>query len=240
MNIDGSYTFFSALEQYQLTYEKALQIMNVFHDVEIEELKGLKAELDIEINKFLNISGLDVSNFGNLTRHLNFMDFYFEKNNKSNAVGDINDIVFHDLPAGLRQLIAKQSINSHFDQSLKDGVLPLIQGKHYDSAIRKAFVLLTERLRRVFNIEGELDGDTLINQIFGGNSNSHLNIDESKKQSYRNLISGFYGVYRNKFAHNDVEPTLAEVKSILEMINNIILEIEELSHTSINLEQNQN
>ena len=56
-----------------------------------------------------------------------------------------------------------------------------------------------------------------------------LILDDSKKQCYRNLISGFYGVYRNKYAHHDVKPSLSEVKAILEMVNNIIDEIERIS-----------
>ena len=233
MNFADSATFFSVVEQYQSAYEKALELMNVFEDATIEELKALKASLEDEVEKFLNVSGLDLEDCGSLGRHLHFMSYYFDRDKRKGAESDVRDIVFHDLPSGLRTLISNKNMVSHFDQKLKDGVFPLIQGNHYDSAIRKAFVILTDRLRRAFGIEEELDGDTLINRVFGQGGIIPIALDESKKQSYRNFISGFYGVYRNKFAHNDVEPTLAEVKSILEMINNIILEIEEISDQSI-------
>ena len=233
MNFADSATFFSIVEQYQSAYEKALEIMNVFEDATIDELKVLKASLESEIEKFFNVSGLNWVDCGNLGRHLHFMSYYLDKNQREGAESDVRDIVFHDLPSGLRALISNKNMVSHFDQKLKDGVFPLIQGKHYDSAIRKAFVILTDRLRRAFGIQEELDGDTLVNHVFGKGGAITVALGEGKKQSYRNFISGFYGVYRNKFAHNDVEPTLSEVKAILEMANNIILEIEEISSKSI-------
>jgi hypothetical protein len=49
----------------------------------------------------------------------------------------------------------------------------------------------------------------------------------------RNLVSGFYGVYRNKIAHNDIEPGLAQTKAIMEMANTIILDIEAIATASV-------
>jgi len=49
----------------------------------------------------------------------------------------------------------------------------------------------------------------------------------------RNLISGFYGVYRNRIAHNDVEPGLAQTRAIMEMANRIILDIEAIATASV-------
>lgn len=233
MNIGESGIFFSVVEQYQSAYEKALQMMNVYEDAESEELKALYDSLKLEIDKFLNISGLEMSDCGVLGRHLHFIEYYLNLKNKSNVEGDIYDIVYHDLPSALRTLISRKRTDSHLDQKLKDSVLPLIQGKHYDSAIRKSFILLTERIRSVFGVTEEIDGDALVNHVFGKGGTIVVALDQSKKKSYRNLISGFYGVYRNKFAHNDVQPTLSEVNSIIEMANNIIIELEEIGKNSI-------
>jgi hypothetical protein len=109
-----------------------------------------------------------------------------------------------------------------------------VQGGHYDSAIRKAFIVLSDRLRRAFGVvEEHVDGEALANMVFGKGGKIPVVLDEAKKQCYRNLISGFYGVYRNKFAHYDVVPSLSEVKAILEMVNTIIIEIEKISAASI-------
>ena len=46
------------------------------------------------------------------------------------------------------------------------------------------------------------------------------------------LISGFYGVYRNKYAHNDSEANIADTQAIVEMTNQILLEIEQVANAS--------
>lgn len=92
--------------------------------------------------------------------------------------------------------------------------------------------LLTDRLRRAFGVVEELDGEDLVNLVFGKGGKIPVALDEPKKQAMRNLISGFYGVYRNRFAHNDVLPDLAQTRAIIEMGNTIILDIEVIASAS--------
>jgi hypothetical protein len=156
-----------------------------------------------------------------------------DRNDKDACQGDIRDIVFWDLPTVLRNLAETTYEYQHYDQKLKDGVVPLINGKHYDSAMRKIFVILTDRLRRAFGVTEEMDGDDLVNLVFGRGGRIPVALDEPKRQAMRNLISGFYGVYRNRIAHNDVEIGMAQTRAILEMANTIILDIEAIATTSV-------
>lgn len=222
----------SSVQQYQKTYEKAIEMFNVFEDAEPSELLRMQETLAEEVEKLLNVSGLDWTQCANLGRHLTFLTHYLKKNDKVSCAGDIKDVLFFDLPVALRNLIAKSSDDQHFDQRLKDGVLPLVQGGHYDSAVRKVFVLLTDRLRRAFGVQDEMDGEDLVNLVFGKGGKIPVALDDAKKQALRNLISGFYGVYRNRFAHNDIEPNLAQARSIIEMANTIILDIEAIANAS--------
>ncbi|MFS1473560.1 TIGR02391 family protein [Vibrio lentus] len=233
MLIGAENSFFDVVEQYQKAYDKALEILSVYDDADCAELARRVLVFKQELGGFLSISGLDSNQCGSLNRHLHFMEYYLERNKKLNTLSDIRDIVFSDLPALLKQLTVNRNQHTHFDLALRDSVLPLVHGRHYDSAIRKAFIVLTDRLRKCFGITDRIDGDQLVNAVFGKGGDIVLALDESQKQAYRNLLSGIYGVYRNKFAHNDMTPTLAEVKAVLEMINNIIIEIEALSLKSI-------
>ena len=233
MNLGSSGSFVLAVEQYQTLYDKALEVFNVFEDADITEIQVHREELDTQVAKFLNVSGLDWSACGNLGRHLHFLKYWLDRGDKQSCFSDVRDIVFYDLPTALKNLVKSNPEDSHFDQRLRDAVLPLVQGRHYDSAIRKAFIVLTERLRRAFGVDEHVDGDALANAVFGKGGKIPGALDESRKQYYRNLLSGFYGVYRNKFAHNNVDPSLSEVKAILEMVNNIIIEIEKVSAASI-------
>jgi len=228
----NSNTTILSVEQYQRAYDKVIELNNLFEDADPDELLRLHRSLAEEVLKLLNMSGVDWNQCGNLGRHLKFIEYYLKRKDKEGCASDIRDILFYDLPATLRSIISQPSVESHFDLKLHDSVLPLINGGHYDSAIRKAFVVLSDRLRRAFGVSNDIDGEELVNQVFGKGGKITVKLDEAKKQCYRNLISGFFGVYRNKYAHNDIEPSLSEAKAILEMTNNIIREIETISMNS--------
>jgi hypothetical protein len=223
-----------AVQQYQRTYDKAIEMFGLFEDSEPAELLRLHTTLAEESDVLIRIARLEWENCGNLRRHLNFLDHYLKKNDKVSCLGDIKDILISDLPAALKSLIARSADENHIDQRLKDAVMPLVHGGHYDSAIRKCFVILTDRLRRAFGIEDQLDGEDLINKVFGRGGRIPIVIDDGEKQAFRNLIAGFYGVYRNRYAHNDVQPTAAQVATIIELSNSILVEVEEIASESAN------
>lgn len=222
----------TSVQQYQKTYDKAIELFNVFEYSDAPELLRMQESLAEEVQRLLNVSGLSWEQTGNLGRHLTFLRRYLRTGDKASCVQDIKDIVFFDLPTALRKLVSMSADDEHLDQRLKDGVMPLIQGGHYDSAVRKVFVVLTDRLRRAFGIAEEMDGEDLVNLVFGKGGKIPVALEESKKQAMRNLISGFYGVYRNRFAHNNVDPDLGQARAILEMANTIILDIEKIASAS--------
>jgi hypothetical protein len=218
----------SAVQQYQKTYDKAIQLHHLFDEAGAPELLRIQEALAEEAINFLNVSGLDWASCGNLGRHLNFLSRYLKAGDKASCAHDVQDIVFFDLPTALRNLVAKSVDDAHVDPRLRDAVAPLMAGGHYDSAVRKVFVVLTDRLRRAFGVTDNIDGEELVNVVFGKGGKIPVPLDESQKQAMRNLISGFYGVYRNRFAHHDIEPDLAAARTIIEMANTIILDIEAL------------
>lgn len=198
----------TAMQQYQKTYDKAIELFNIFEDSEPPELLRVQESVAEEAKRFLNVSGLEWAQCGNLGRHLTFLHRYLKKNDKESCAQDVKDIVFFDLPTALRNLLSKSADDNHFDQRLKDGVIPLLNGGHYDSAVRKVFVIMTDRLRRAFGVTEQIDGEELVNLVFGKGGKISVKLDDAQKQAMRNLISGFYCVYRNRYAHNDVQPDL--------------------------------
>lgn len=232
MSAFGSSSLLLAVQQYQKTYDKAIELFRVFDDAEPSELLRKRAALAEETEQLLKTARLGWENCGNLSRHLMFLELYLKENNKKSCKQDIQDILFLDLPTALKSLIAKSTDESHIDQRLRDGVMPLVHGGHYDSAIRKSFVILTDRLRRAFGVQNELDGEDLVNLVFGKGGKIPIALDEAKKLAFRNLISGFYGVYRNRYAHNDVEPQLAQVDAIVELANIILAEVAQIANES--------
>jgi len=232
MSAFGSPSLLLAVQQYQKTYDEAIELFSTFDDADPPELLRMQESLATEAETLLSVANLKWENCGNLGRHLTFLAHYLRKGEKESCQQDIKDILFSDLPAALKSLIAKSTEQSHIDQRLKNAVLPLIHGGHYDSAIRKSFVILTDRLRRAFGVKEQLDGEDLVNLVFGRGGRIPIALDEPRKQAFRNLVSGFYGVYRNRYAHNDVEPQLAQVGAIVELANSILLEVEQIATES--------
>lgn len=233
MSAFGTPSLLISVQQYQKAYDQAIELFSVFDDADPPELLRMQASLEEECEELLKVARISWENCGNLGRHLGFLELYLKKNDKDSCKQDIRDILFSDLPAALKSLIAKSTDEGHIDHRLRDGVMPLVHGGHYDSAIRKSFVILTDRLRRAFGVQDSLDGEDLVNLVFGKGGKIPVALDDSKKQAFRNLISGFYGVYRNRYAHNDVEPQLAQVGAIVELANSILTEIEQIANDSI-------
>lgn len=119
-----------AVQQYQRTYDKAIEIFGLFEDAEPAELLRMQATLAEESDVLLKVARLEWENCGNLRRHLNFLEHYLKKSDKESCLGDIKDILFFDLPAALKSLIARSADESHIDQRLKDAVVPLVHGGH--------------------------------------------------------------------------------------------------------------
>lgn len=219
-----------AIQQYQRAYDKALELYGVFEDGSARELLRMQEALAEEITKFLSVSGIEWEQCGGLGRHLTFLRRNLKDDHKAGCAQDIRDIVCFDLPAVLRKLVAISVEEEHLDQRLKDGVLPLVHGGHFDSAVRKVFVVVTDRIRREFGAGDDLDGEDLINRVFG--KDSKLAVADAKKQAMRNLLSGFYGVYRNPVAHRDLELDSSRARAILEMANTIISDLDALARES--------
>lgn len=158
-----------------------------------------------------------------LRRHVKFVKLYINKNQKEYCEGDIECILEEDLDDLLMHYLEEQG-NKKFDQILHDAVSSLIETAELDSAVRKSFVLLSERLRNKYNIPKGVDGTELVNRVFGKKGESKL--DDSERENFRNLLSGMYGLFRNDYMHNSNDGE--EALSIVHMINTLLLRIEKL------------
>lgn len=156
---------------------------------------------------------------GSTRRHLGFLVHYLEKGQKQNCASDINELCEQDLPAMRIYYHQWLTESAAVDPELEEKVMGLLTKREFDSAIRKAFVIVTERLRGHFSLPKHLDGPELVNLAFGSKSTVPLPLDAGQKQAYRDLFSGIYGVYRNKYAHNDCNPDWIEVLGLISFLN---------------------
>ncbi len=156
---------------------------------------------------------------GNTRRHLGFLKYWLERDNKKSAQSDVNDLCESDFPALREHYRTWLEKSSAVDSELQEKVVGLLTKREFDSAIRKAFIVLTSRIRSLFSLPEDKDGPELVNLVFGSKSTVAVPLDASQKQAYRDLLSGLYGTYRNRYAHNDCNPDWIEVLGLIAFIN---------------------
>lgn len=169
---------------------------------------------------------------GSCSRHLNWMLRELGKGYAHTCKSDIDDLVRSDIPGTIGQLEKWAKDMAYMDKELRDAVVPLVRNRQFDSAIRKAFLILTERLRFTYSLPVSTDGEGLVNVVFGKDSDHHASMEPGKKLALRNFMSGLYGVIRNKFFHEGHEATLAELETALASVNLCLQMIEELKSVS--------
>ncbi len=154
-----------------------------------------------------------------LGRHLHFLNYWLELNQKQNCESDICDICQRDLPALKKAFYEWSAGPQHYDAEFSEKIVPLLENHHLDSAVRKAFVLLKERLVRAFGAHPELDGPELVNAVFGQKGTLAGKIPDPDREAMRDLLAGLYRSFRNRYSHNDVAPEWYEVEAVLSMMN---------------------
>lgn len=160
---------------------------------------------------------------GRAPQHLAWMRKWLREGKADRAEVDILDICRIDLPAIERAFREWCEHATEYDDELREKTFPLLIQREFDSAIRKAFVILTNRLRAVYHVPHIRDGDRLANTIFGSGGVTAATLDPSERSAMRDLVAGLYGVYRNRYGHEDVEAPLHEAEAVIGSVNWVLL-----------------
>ncbi len=197
-------------------FEKAEDADDLLLDV-----KSLRARFQ-ELRKMLPEKVRDA---GSLGRHIGFMVYWLEKDKVDSCSNDIVQICDHDIPSLEDGFIAWCGSETNIDKELGDAVGNLVAQLELDSAIRKSFVILKDRLCKASGAPLELDGEELVNAIFGNGAIHPIRgLSDSQRQAFRNLLAGLFGAFRNPFAHTDREPTWPETDAVISMVSYLLSE----------------
>jgi len=117
----------------------------------------------------------------------------------------------------------RQSIEAQAgsDEELVRRCGPLIHMGKFDEAVRSAFVLLEERLRKAVDKEG-MTGTQLANYAFNptkGPLAKHLGHNQAEREGLRELFSGAFRLFRNPTAHGVVGYSAPEGKAIIGLVD---------------------
>jgi uncharacterized protein (TIGR02391 family) len=120
----------------------------------------------------------------------------------------------------IREIWQSVEASSGLDNELLRRCGHLLRIGAFDEAVRNAFVLLEERLRKAINQEG-MTGTSLANFAFkaDGPLAKQLSHSASEREGLRELYSGAFKLFRNPTAHGVVGYDSVEGKSIIGLVN---------------------
>lgn len=121
----------------------------------------------------------------------------------------------------MRQVRKSLEAQAGLDEELMRRCGHLIHMGAFDEAVRSAFVLLEERLRKAANEDG-MTGTQLANYAFSptkGSLAKHLGRNQSEREGLRELYSGAFKLFRNPTAHSVVGYTAPEGKAIIGLVD---------------------
>jgi hypothetical protein len=185
-----------------------------------ENLTALYASL-------VDILPKEIRKEGRAPQHFAWMRKWLREGKVDRAEVDILDICRIDLPAVEHAFRDWCEQATEYDDELREKTIPLLIQREFDSAIRKAFVILTSRLRATYQLPRTRDGAQLANAIFGAGGVAAATLDGTERAAMRDLVAGLYGVYRNRYGHDDVEAPLPEAEAVIGSVNWLLLWLSE-------------
>ena len=156
---------------------------------------------------------------GDWSRKAHFIRYYLARREPGSCESDLEAFREQNIPATREALKRWGGSLAYFDEELRDAVKGLIRTREFPSAIRQAFVVLTERLRAKYKLKPGTDGPELVNQIYGTKSTLTTHMDPAQRQSMRDYLAGAYGLLRNKYAHGSPPLDLTELEAALATVN---------------------
>jgi Protein of unknown function (Hypoth_ymh) len=160
-----------------------------------------------------------------LARHIGFREYRLERGDRESRTSDIEDICERDTNELEHAFQAWCKSPDHYDAELARAISDLLAHRQLDSAIRKTFAVLKERLCKRFRAPRDLDGAELVKKIFGTGCDLVTGLNDAERQAMRDLLAGLYGVFRNRFAHHDAQPSWAEADALISMVNHVLQDI---------------
>ena len=151
-------------------------------------------------------------------RKIHFLRVYVTKKQADHCRHDL-ELLIDRLSRLDKKLSAWAFESGYYDDALREVVGRHLRARDFTSAIRSAFVLLTDRMRKKAGPGHENDdGQKLVNKLFGKGSIPSEMSDE-ERQSRRDYLAGAYGLLRNKYAHNEPQRDIAELEAALATVN---------------------
>lgn len=120
-------------------------------------------------------------------------------------------------------------VQAGIDQELILRCGPLVHISAFDEAVRQAFVLLEERMRKILNKE-RLTGMQMVQYAFSNDGPFTKMFADSpaERDGFEHLLSGAFKLYRNPSAHTIVGYDRAEARAIINLVDLLLKRLDRL------------
>lgn len=184
-----------------------------------------REELFRAVESLMEIIRFNTQERSSLERHLMFSRYYLEKRQPQNCLGDAKDIIIQDLPHVLKLFDEWYLSHSHVDQKFMERLRVEID-RGSENAIREAWPIFKDRMVAAFDIPDSLDGEQLINRLFGQKGEAAALFDDSEREGYLHLLKGLWAFSRNQIVHNDTPPNPAGADAVITLLGTVLARIE--------------
>jgi len=206
----------SQIESLDVFCERLLELMKmepapVGLEIDAKELVDRIREVERNLPPSLNL--------GDWGRKAHWIEYYLGRGEPASCKTDLKVFREQNIPATKDALKRWGGSLAYFDEELRDAVKGLVRTREFSSAIIRAFVILTERLRAKYCLKPGTDGPALVNEIYGKASTLTSGMYPAERQSMRDYLAGAYGLLRNKYAHGSPPLDLTEMEAALATVN---------------------
>lgn len=215
-----------------LSFEKACKALRRGFQ-ENDTVDELKTKLDVAESIWESIhEELPLSESrGFADRHFHFIRYYLDEDNPSKCIDDSRDLIERDIP-GIMKTVTLGISEATYHPKISERVFPPLKRQEFDSAVRRAFAVLKSELVEKFQVPSDIDGESLFNACFGRGGTALEFLGESESLALRNYLSGLSILYRNHFAHNDLDGEWTEAAAVIIGINSILLRLESIQRSN--------
>lgn len=152
-------------------------------------------------------------------RHIGFVRKGMSDDIEKWIRGNADDIKKLDIPE------IKEKVASFFREfgflpaDLGLEIAPLLASGEYDSAVRKAFLVLKKKAVEKYQMPENYDGEKMVHFLFDAETGKiRLHDDEKKRKAFRDFASGFFRFFRNEYMHNlgtDIQTSAQCILSVI-------------------------
>lgn len=211
------------------SYQAAVRLLGLW--LEEDNCKTLREALinleDVSTRLLKSIPSR-IANKSNLGRHVDFLGYWLNRDNKKSCTSDILDICLRDLPELQNLLLVYSSQQWNLDNELVSRTGELIEMGKFPEVIRNVFLVLTERLRSLKRGVKARDGHALIEELFGDSGRLVCYITNDSRLGMRNLLLGLYSMIRNLHAHHQIEATGPEAVGLVLIADRVIKQLNDI------------